>query len=174
MADWLPAPEPSQLDRVSPSLAEDLLACQLRVAFRGDPRFAALRRPRPGAALGVVVHDLAERATRGEFDDLDEPALTEALTEAWQEAVAEQATDLQRAWQPAEPPEPERWPGYALARVRCLRRLKEQLAQRRAASGGRTPGPHAELWVQAPDEPIGGRIDRVESSAAGTKIVDIK
>jgi hypothetical protein len=173
MADTLAAPKPSSLERVSPSLAEDLRGCELRVAFRGDSRFAPLRRPRPGAALGVVVHDLAERVARGEFDDVGEQALAGVLTSAWEDAVAEQAAALARAWAPGHPPEPTRWPGYALARVRCLRRLKEQVAER-AAHGGRAPAPQAELWVEAPDEPIGGRIDRVERTVAGVEIVDIK
>ena len=34
--------------------------------------------------------------------------------------------------------------------------------------------PAGRLWVEAPDEPIGGRIDRVEHTAAGVEIVDMK
>jgi len=64
------------------------------------------------------VHELAERTTQGEFDELDEPALSEALDVAWRDAVAERAAELQRAWRTAVPPGPERWSGSALARVR--------------------------------------------------------
>src|SRR5262249_31355733 len=66
------------------------------------------------------------------------------------------------------------WPGYALARVRCLRRLGEQLARRRGPNGETAARIRPELWVQAPTEPIGGRIDRVETTLAGVEIVDIK
>jgi RecB family exonuclease len=175
MAEPQAGPKPTHIERVSPSLAEELRGCELRVAFRGDARFAALRRPRPAAALGVVVHDLSERVARGEFDALSSTDAGEALAAAWEAGVAEQAKRLQEAWRPGIPPEPTRWPGYALARVRCLRRLNEQLAHVGASPGrGQAASTSAEVWVEAPGEPIGGRIDRVEETPAGTQIVDIK
>lgn len=174
MADAAAAPCATPLERVSPSLAEDLRACGLRVAFRGDSRYARLRRLRPGAALGIVVHELAERVARGQFQHLPDDSLDEALKTAWDTAIARQADTLREEWNPAEPPAPERWPGYALTRIRCLRRLREQVRQRRDSTpnGGRAP--QAERWVQAPEAPIGGRIDGIEHTSAGVEIVDIK
>src|SRR5262245_55624375 len=82
MREWL-VPEPASLARLSPSTAESLLECPLRVGFARDSRFAALGRRSPTAILGEVAHRLFEAAGRGQFDGINPTEERQRLSDAW-------------------------------------------------------------------------------------------
>jgi RecB family exonuclease len=167
------APETRPIERISPSLGEELRACGLRVAFRLDPRFNEYRKLHPAAALGLVSHELAEAVTRGELDETPDADLGAALSADWDRRIAEKASLLVTEWPLGKVPPPERWPGYQLTRVRLLRRLSEEVRRRR----GRAPGvssSEAEAWLEAPGLPLVGRADRVERSNGDVELVDLK
>jgi hypothetical protein len=91
---------------------------------------------------------------------------------------------MRRAWAPANPPEPKDWPGYALVKVRLLRRLaREQAAARgrRPAEARPEPGesralrlPLLEHRMEDPVAGIHGTPDLVERSAGRLRVVDLK
>ena len=122
------------LTRVSPSLGERLLACELSVAFRLDPRYDFLRRPEPSATLGTISHDLAERAARGEFDALSPSQIEETLSTAWETAVAQAELKVSAAHPAAPTPPATRWPGYAQTHDRVINLLSAEVARRRLGS----------------------------------------
>jgi hypothetical protein len=167
------APNIRPLERISPSLGEDLRTCGLRVAYRLDPRFDSFRRLRPAAAIGLVSHELAEAVINGEFDAISGAQLEEGLAQEWKRRIALKADELAKEWPLGTVPPPERWAGYQLARVRLLRRLAEEVRRRRARSAG-LAAPQAEAWLEAPEIPLVGRIDRVERRNGEVGLVDLK
>jgi RecB family exonuclease len=165
--------KPKLLTRVSPSLGERLLACELSVAFRLDGRYEPLRRPSPASALGNVAHDLAERVAEGKFDGLSAADLKAGLSTAWENGVANAERELADAYD-VPPPSPSRWPGYAQTRTRTLAHLIDE-AERRDGTASTSD---ARLYVEEDLAPAGiplhGRADRVEHHAGGAEIVDLK
>jgi CRISPR/Cas system-associated exonuclease Cas4 (RecB family) len=161
------------LGRISPSLGERLLACELSVAFRLDGRFEFLRRPAPAAALGTISHDLAERVAHGEFDTVGSEALPEALELAWQDALTEAEADLAVAYAVGDPPRPQRWPGYAQTHERLLKHLVADARARRHTARS-ADGAVLEQQLEPADVPFYGRPDRVERTPAGVEVVDLK
>jgi PD-(D/E)XK nuclease superfamily len=168
----LAALEVRPIERISPSLGEDLRVCSLRVAFRLDPRFNELRKLRPATALGLVSHELAEAVARGQLDQIPEPELDKALAAEWERRIAEKATQLASQWPLSSVPPPERWPGYQLTRVRLLRRLSEEAQRRRLHGAGFSAKP--EVWLEAPGLALVGRVDRIERSNGDVELVDLK
>lgn len=168
-----PTPERRPLERISPSLAEDLRACELRVAYRLDPRYQAACRLRPAAALGLVSHELDEAVARGEFDAIPDKYLDKELGREWERRIAIKVEELAAEWAVGRVPPPERWPGYQFTRVRLLRRLAEEARRRRGRSSG-LPAPQAEVWLEAPGVPFVGRVDRVERSGGEVELVDLE
>lgn len=162
-----------RLTRFSPSTVSALAACPFRVALlRADP---SLRRPRLTASVGSIAHEVTERAWRGSFDGLSADELPAALEAAWAAATAAEAARVAASVAPAEPPPPDRWPGFALTRARLLRRLRRLLESSRE----RPPGP-ADGWVSAEydlaDARSGlfGRLDRLERTGGRLRVVDLK
>jgi hypothetical protein len=167
------APERRPLERISPSLAEDLRACGLRVAYRMDPHYRGMRRLRPAAALGLVSHDLAEAVARGELDVIDDAELENEIADAWDRHIAKKAEELAAEWPLGAVPPPDRWPGYQLTRVRLLRRLAEEVRRRRDQKTG-LAAPQTEIWLKPEGVPLVGRADRVEHRDGEVELVDLK
>lgn len=161
------------LSRISPSLGERLLACELSVAFRLDSRYDFLRRPAPASALGNVSHDLAERAARGDFDAIPDDALERELEDAWDVALASAERELAAAY-PAAPPPASRWRGYAQTHVRMLDLLAAEVRRRRSGGTGGQTKLALEESLEPDGVPLHGRADRVERSSAGVDLVDLK
>lgn len=166
------APAGRPIERISPSLGEDLRTCGLRVAFRVDPRFDGLRKLGLAAALGLVSHELTEAVTRGQFNEVPLPELDRALAAEWDRRLAEKATQLAEQWPLGFIPPPERWPGYQLTRVRLLRQLSEQAHRPRAPGKGSWAKP--EVWLEAPGLALVGRVDRIERSGKDVELIDLK
>lgn len=167
-------PQPPELKRLSPSLANDLFACFYRAAFRIDGRFDALRRQSPAAALGVVAHAVIEDLGRGLLTNATPEEAESLVEDRWLHHLETQAAVLERTWAPATPPAPEDWPGYHLTKARVLRR-----ALRRAVGGpvpGRPTRPSTAIEQMIEDQKTGlyGRPDRVEGPSSARRVVDLK
>jgi RecB family exonuclease len=91
---------------------------------------------------------------------------------------------MRRVWAPANPPEAKNWPGYALVKVRLIRRLGREQADargRRPAEAHPEPGnaralrlPLLERRMEDPVAGIHGTPDLVERSASRLRVVDLK
>jgi RecB family exonuclease len=175
MVPDLPVPRPALIDRISPSAANDLLACKLRVGFGRDPTYHAWRRPTPATVLGKASHHVLEQAFRsGSIPPGDRK---EALRSEWEQAIAEGVEELESAWAPAVPPPPDLWPGYQLTRTRVLRRalrIAESRADRSDARDAATGDGGLEVSLEAPELRLLGRVDRIDRAAGRMQIVDVK
>src|SRR4051812_12547405 len=108
-----PKPNPKPLERVSPTVANELFTCPYRVAWRRDDRFRALRRPTPYTELGAIAHATVEDVSHGALVGVttDEEARS-LLEEAWAQHLAASVERLRAQWAPADPPPADEWPGY--------------------------------------------------------------
>ena len=169
-----PRPDVSRTQVLSPSTAETLMSCPARFAFSADPRFRPLIGGGLPAALGNVVHTVAERvderAARDAGDDVDS-----LLNELWDAAVTSEVGNLAAEERLAPVPDPPMWPNYEVTRARVLGRLRRQLLREPTGEGtGRAPA-RREAFLSAPDMRFRGRVDRVESGQDGSvTIVDLK
>jgi RecB family exonuclease len=146
------------------------------VAFRQDPLLRSWRRPSTYSVLGEVAHAIAEIA-RARRDWPQDPDPLRARIEAcWDEEITRGFTRLAAAWNPAQPPPPEEWPGYQLTRARTLRRPLKLLTERRAVERKQTPSRDVEVEVELHDSTTGlfGRADRIEQDRDSTRIIDLK
>ena len=55
-----PSPDSTPISEISPSLANEMLSCQLRVAFARDPVHKVWRRPNAYSALRLAAHSVTE------------------------------------------------------------------------------------------------------------------
>jgi RecB family exonuclease len=171
----LPTPIPLPVASLSPTAANDLLACPYRLAWRLDPRFKSLRRPSPWSSLGVVAHAVAEDVARGLLGDTASDDDARAQLEArWNAHVASASQILSTRWAPASPPEPDEWPGYHLIRARTIRRALRQRAGHQRLSSPSSTTAFVEESFDASDSGLNGRPDRVEGSPGNLCVVDLK
>lgn len=171
----LPGPQPAEIERFSPSTANLLLSCRLRLAFARDPGHSRHRRPSTFSSLGVIAHSVTEAAFKRSGWPEREADVRTMLEAIWDEESIRAEELMAEAWNPAEPPPVIEWPGYALTRARTLRRAA-------AVAGGRTgpsaqePSPGAGVEVDLSDDESGlfGRADRIERDGKGMRVVDLK
>jgi CRISPR/Cas system-associated exonuclease Cas4 (RecB family) len=167
-------PTPTKCEMVSPTLANDLLACPYRVAWRLDTRYRYLRRPRPRSELGRVAHAVVEDIGKGLLDSVKSPQQAEELVESsWDIHLNESVRRLVKEWAPSVPPNPEDWPGFYLTKIRVLRRALRLLASH-SQTHAKSHVSSIEKTLTDPDSGIHGRPDRVEELAEGTCVVDLK
>lgn len=175
MVPDLPPPQPALIDRISPSAANNLFACKLRIGFSRDEAHSGWRRPVPASVLGTTSHHVIELAFRsGAAPTSERDAM---LSVEWERKIAEAVQQLATAWAPAEPPPPQEWPGYQLTRVRTLRRASRIAASRTRHSGlaeGATEASGLEAWLEAPEWNLYGRVDRVDRVDGRLRVVDVK
>lgn len=170
-------PSPEAIDLVSPTTANGLLACPLRVAFARDARLRALgRRPKPEAILGSASHALAEAVANGEFDDVAGSVREEIISARWEGFVDIARSGLQAAPLLGPVPAPQRWPFYEVKRAGALALARVSLDARRSrrAAPGAAEWIEAEVELSSEEPPLVGRIDRVEHTERGVRIVDLK
>ena len=173
----MPWPEPSVLERITPTTGEMLRTCPLRVAFGRDPRFKGMVVPSTWALLGTAAHRLSELAAQGLFADCGtEGAARERALEAWEAAVQEGYEKLLGIDGPlAAPPPPKRWPAYQIARVQGVGQALQDYGGSRGQGPAATAGAvEVELWLEDTASPLAGRIDRLEHRADGLHLVDLK
>lgn len=166
-------PRPRKIDRYSPSIANRLLGCSLRVAFERDPHLATLSRPNPSTALGNTAHEFTGQAYKRSRWPAAEDGHRMQLERAWDDLVTKHQQQLEEAWAPAQPPSPPEWPGYQLTRARTIRRAQRLLAQEPTGSGAIT-GTGIEVTIADPGSGLWGRADRIDRTAAGCRVVDLK
>lgn len=178
MSASFPAPHPSPISRISPSLANRLLSCGLRVAFERDNVFQGWRRPSNYSILGDAAHDLAEAVERrrGWPSGLDQQR--EIVEEMWQDLVGAGEERLREAWLPAVPPAAVDWPGYHLTKARTVARALRRIsslgprAPAHANAPVRPSGPEQRL--EDPETGLWGRADRIHWRGSKAQIVDLK
>lgn len=166
-------PRPKVIDRFSPSLANRLLGCSLRVAFERDPGLTDLARPTPSTALGNTAHELTEQAYKRSRWSPTEDGHRAQLEQAWDGLIAKHQRQLEEAWTPAQPPPPPEWPGYQLTRSRTIRRA-QRLLGRSSPGSGPTPGTGVEVTISDPVSGLWGRADRIDQTEQGCRVVDLK
>jgi hypothetical protein len=170
----LPEPEPDAISWLSPSLANDLLDCAYRVAWRMDAAYRMFRRPSTYTELGTVAHALLEDAGKGAFMRFEDEKLRRAAVEqAWSEHVGRAHLELASAWSPISTPSPEEWPGYHLTKARIIRRAMHRRSVDIPGEGG---GSAPLIEVELRDEVAGlrGRPDRVEGPTEARRVIDLK
>jgi RecB family exonuclease len=170
-------PSPTKVSYLSPTAAIGLLECPLRVAFARDSRVGELtRRPKPEAILGSASHALLAEISSGKFDELKESKAADAVWARWDELVDQARAGL--ADQPSLGPIPsaERWPFYQVRRLAAATLATEIIAARRSRGTHTAPAirVETELELVCEDPPLVGRIDRVEHTANGARIIDLK
>ena len=185
MSQLWPAPKPQNLAMLSPTMLNLLLECRLRAAFEQDKSFRHWRRLTPRGALGIVAHQLMADTYSNDLADQNEQGRTALLENRWDVLIHKQAALMRAAWRPAEPPEPRNWPGYALVKVRVIRRLARLANQRHESTGGvvgitarsdaAMPNlPLVEHRLEDPATGIYGTPDRVELIDGRLRVVDLK
>jgi len=166
-------PEPKAVDRISPSLYEDLLTCQAKAAWHiGGDRNAIP--PQPEQLLGVAFHSVLEAAHRGDISGESDDERREAARRIFDDRVAE----LYESTHPLvriKFRSPVRLPYYNQQRelAAMLAIEFDERPEGRAAAGhekGATGG--AERWYASKDELIFGRPDFVD--IAKREVVDYK
>ena len=170
-----PRAEPAALGQLSPTAANDLIACGYRLALRLDKRFTSLRRPSPSSELGIVAHAIAEQVANG----LLKPAAgrddaRNILEAAWDQRVKEAARHLNAAWPDASPPSPSDWPGYHLTHVRTIRRALQSFDSKPAGTSASASRLQVEESITDPSLELRGRPDRVEGPPGNRTVVDLK
>lgn len=175
-------PLPKPIDRVSPTLANDLLACSRRVAFSRDAAYRKWRRPSTFSVLGDAAHSVAELVAKRSDWPVDSTDRRTELEGAWDDRINAGATRLAEAWSPAEPPPPAEWPSFQLTRSRTLRRADRAIAARQVEpvgervrgerGSGRVMGVEVELQDNA--SRLYGRADRVDRVDGSYRVVDLK
>lgn len=170
----LPFAQPAAISSLSPTAANDLLACPYRLAWRLDPRLRSLRRPSPWSSLGAVAHAVVEDVAKGLLADAVTMNDARALIESsWAKHEGEAHHQLSERWAPTTPPGPTEWPGYHLTRARTIRRALRQFGAPRVT----TPTPTATLVekdLTAAGTGLRGRPDRVEGGPGQRTVVDLK
>lgn len=168
-----PTARPAAIETFSPSLVNQLLDCPTRVAFARDPELRAWQRPTTQSCLGLVAHAVAEKAAR--LTATRDPALVRAELEAqWDDECERQLAVLRRAWAPAEPPAPREWPGYAITRARTIRRAVRSAGSDCGELRREPQAAGVEMEIRDTVTGLVGRIDRIETDGASTRVVDLK
>lgn len=169
-----PTPSPAPITKVSPSLANELLACQLKAAFGRDDRFKGWRRPSTYSVLGETAHAVTEAAFKRTDWASEQSHRRAALEITWESCVAAGTARLASAWSPSSPPPAEEWPGYQLTKIRTLRRAERVIESRTSNRGEPLPGTGIEAALADPGSMLEGRVDRVDREGGTFRVVDLK
>lgn len=169
-----PDPSFSPIDKFSPSLANQLMSCPLRVAFSLDPASKHWNRPSTYSALGVAAHKVTELSFTIRLFDADEAVIRQRAEEIWELAIHDAASDLNDKWAPATPPPPKDWPGYSLTRARTVNRAAKQIIKNKETRDKHVEGTGIEIWLTDSESGLHGRADRIDIDGDSTRIVDLK
>lgn len=177
MASELPIPSPERIVTFSPTMANKLATCSLRVAFDLDSDYQSLRRPSIASTLGTIVHETIEAAAKQRVWP-DDPASRRAQVEAlWAHQEADGRAALEKAWSPATHPPVADWPGYEMKRVRTVWRILRSIP---SAGGERSDArqPQRTTLVEErfddAESGLFGRPDRVEVEDGAFRVIDLK
>jgi hypothetical protein len=174
MAVEFPEPSPQRIAWLSPTLANDLLDCGYRVAWRMDIHSRTLNRPSTYSELGVVAHAVMEEATRGSLVSDSNGDPRDAAMAAWDTHLERAHAELISAWKPAVPPNPDDWPGYHLTRARIIRRAVRQMTPNMPTDTKHSAPLLVERELRDDASGLRGRPDRVAGPRNERRIVDLK
>lgn len=170
----LPGPAPKICETISPTLANDMLDCPYRVAWRLDPLYRHLQKPTPKSELGRIAHAVVEEIGKGLLSHIDGPVAVKVwLEDRWNFHLATSMRSLEEAWSPSSPPDPQDWPGFYLTKTRVLRRAIRFFQRSGPAATGRGTS-SVEKRLFDPESGISGRPDRVEEQEHEFCVVDLK
>lgn len=166
-------PKPRRREWASPSSAALLLQCNLRVAYASDPEFRREVPGSPAARLGTACHQVLEVAGSHALPAPDSAAWRDAFESVWHDAISTEETaaaehPLESHWPPAE-----RWPGYAIRKVRT-RHLAERLASASLTTGQAGGAVELEHERQGFGGRLRGRPDVVRRTKQGSVVEDYK
>ena len=191
----MPWPEPMPMGRVTPTSGEALRACALRVAYSLDKTFDWLNVPSTWSILGSATHRVCEVAAGGGLSGCSSQEAAKALAQhVWDcEVLTGQKRLLESSAVLVPAPAVERWPGYQLSRTRAVRRALQDYVHEGTAPlsvtcqeevetrlhGVEPPSKpcrqvEVEIWPEDAEQPLAGRIDRLESYDDQLELYDLK
>jgi RecB family exonuclease len=143
------APVPEKRSYISPAAAAGLLSCPLQLAYRDDPLLRQVPST-PALRIGTAAHEVLEKAAAGKLAGAD------GISDAWEAAISAQAAAAGR--DPASagwPPDPRRWPYYAIKRARTVRLAATLAGYARATGDAKGRG---QVRLEQPGTAAGGRL----------------
>lgn len=162
------------LHDLSPTTAEALRQCGLRVSFRLDQRYEGMSRASLPAAVGIAAHRLAAMVSMGRFDEVPSGHLLDELGRVWEALLSELNSQIQARSPLGEVPSPVRWPGYQLVRTRLVQQFAKIVEASREQGKRTAHEVESERKLHVRDEGLVGTPDRVELGRDGIEIVDLK
>lgn len=167
--------DPDPIGLISPTEANDLLACPLRVARNRSQSFSHFRKQSIAAVLGTSAHAVREMAYQ--LDLGAEHDWQAILEEEWDNHISEGHRQLIKQRAPLVPPPPSEWPNFQMIRVAAIRGAKKIAERRRDHSPNMessTGTPQIEKWLSSPTLGIQGKVDRIDRINGQIRVVDIK
>jgi hypothetical protein len=138
---------------VTPSSAQALNECQLRLAYASDADFSHHVPSTQAARLGTACHEVLQIAGEGGLPNPADPGWRSAFEETWQKAVDKQAADAAASPLEARWGDPQRWRYYNMRKI-----ATRHLAERLSASIIDDPEGSAAALHEAPQEAFGGKL----------------
>ena len=169
-------PKATPLEMLSPSTAENLRDCWLRIAYQRDQRFQRRFAVKTAAILGDVAHELSRRVWNGYFDGIAEEEAKDAVKATWNKILNETLASRVDTEHPIELV-PGRWPHYQRVRTRAVGSSTRQISRRlhgrtgQSSSRARTT---TERTLRSDRSPLFGRPDRVVVKGDSVEIIDLK
>jgi hypothetical protein len=165
-------PDLRPLKRVSPSRFLSLKECALREIWTASKQTPLLP-PSSAARLGSIIHRLLEEAGQGLLGDGD-PVGVES---EWLKLVGNVEHEMGQSWlEKSLVPLSKTVPHYEVRKIRACKKAAEiakEVKHSYQPSGTQAVN-RFESWVETPDGLVGGSIDQVQETSAGTILRDFK
>lgn len=169
-------PNPDPLTILSPSTAENLRECWLRIAFQRDPKYRRRLPLKVAAILGEAAHEMSRRVWKGFFDGFADEEVEHRVKFAWDE-VLESVLEMRAGAESRQDLVPGRWPNYQRVRTKAIRSANKAVANRRQHRVGQSTSvtkTYVEGDLVSEVSPLFGRPDRVIVRGSNVEIVDLK
>ena len=163
---------PSAIDLATPTLINQLLNCELRLAFERDLETSKPSGKLPSQVIGIAKHYMIEAAYK--FTSNSSEANKKYFENEWDSFIVTQLADMKSEWLPSTVPEPESWPNYFLERTKTIRRCVEISTRVKKSSVSLLEGTGIESWIEDPASILCGRPDRISIEVDGIRIIDLK
>jgi hypothetical protein len=166
-----------QSGKISVTSAIGLLLCVKQSWFTNQESLDWLSAPlSEAAALGTVSHQMVEEIDGGKFDNLAQDQLERRIFVRWDDLVSEQRTKLEEKAKFGKPPKPSRWPFYIIKRHAMYERAlnRQGYLDNVGVGVGVNHRPEIEESFSSDNLGLYGRIDRIEHTLNGVRIVDLK
>jgi RecB family exonuclease len=166
-------PVGSILKWISISTGSLIETCPLKAAFGTDERSQPLEIRSLPAVLGSICHKLLEVGPKV-APEANEADFRDALELTWSNLVDTELRTLEDRSQFGGVPEPTKWPEYQRRRIGTVSTLLRQRTYSSERKSADAVAPQVEKWLEDPALRIRGRVDRIEKTSHGWRIVDIK